>query len=65
MPGSLADAHGDLAEVLTLAGRADEAEAELQEALALYERKGNLAMAERTSTRLRELGDLSQSTQAG
>ena len=45
----------DLAEVLTLAGRTDEAEAALREALALFERKGNLAMAERTSARLREL----------
>ena len=41
--------------MLTLGGSTDEAEAALQEALALYERKGDLAMAERTSARLREL----------
>ena len=48
------NAHGDalldLAEVLALAGR--DARAELEEALALYERKGNLVMAERTRSRL-------------
>jgi class 3 adenylate cyclase/tetratricopeptide (TPR) repeat protein len=41
-----ADALVDLAEVLALAGR--DPRAELDEALALYERKGNLVMAERT-----------------
>ena len=55
MPDSLGEAQSDLAEVLTLAGKTDEAEAALREALALFERKGNLAMAERTTTRLREL----------
>jgi tetratricopeptide (TPR) repeat protein len=65
MPDDQAKARSDLAEVLTLAGRTDEAEAALREALALFELKGNLAMAERTSTRLRELGDLGRSTQAG
>ena len=40
----------DLAEVLTLGGR--DARAELEDALALYERKGNLVMAERTRARL-------------
>jgi mannose/cellobiose epimerase-like protein (N-acyl-D-glucosamine 2-epimerase family) len=39
-----------LADVLALGGR--EARAELEEALALYERKGNLVMAERTRARL-------------
>jgi tetratricopeptide (TPR) repeat protein len=48
-----ADALVDLAEVLTLAGR--DARAELEQALALYERKGNLVMAERTRSRLAEL----------
>jgi len=43
----------DLAEVLTLAGR--DARAELDGALALYERKGNLVMAERTRSSLAEL----------
>jgi class 3 adenylate cyclase len=43
----------DLAEVSALAGR--DARAELDEALALYEQKGNLVMAERTRSRLAEL----------
>jgi tetratricopeptide (TPR) repeat protein len=51
------NAHGDalidLAEVLGLAGR--DAQAELEQALALYERKGNLVMAERTRSKLAEL----------
>jgi tetratricopeptide (TPR) repeat protein len=64
-PATLADAHSDLAEVLTRTGRTDEAEAALREALALHERKGNLAMVERTSARLRELGGVARSTQAG
>ena len=44
-----ADALIDLAEVLALAGR--DATPELDRALALYERKGNLVMAERTRPR--------------
>jgi len=48
-----ADALIDLAEVLALAGQ--DARAELEQALALYERKGNLVMAERTRSRLGEL----------
>jgi class 3 adenylate cyclase/tetratricopeptide (TPR) repeat protein len=51
---SVADAMEDLAEVLTLAGRLDDACAALIRALALYERKGNLVMAERTRARLAE-----------
>ena len=43
----------DLADVLALAGQ--DARAELDEALALYMRKGNLVMAERTRSRLAEL----------
>jgi len=43
----------DLAEVLALAGQ--DARAELEQAFALYERKGNLVMAERTRSRLAEL----------
>ena len=48
-----ADALLDLAEVLTLGGQ--DARTELDRALALYERKGNLVMVERTSSRLAEL----------
>jgi tetratricopeptide (TPR) repeat protein len=48
-----ADALVDLAEVLALAGQ--DAQAELDKALGLYERKGNLVMAERTRSRLVEL----------
>ncbi len=48
-----ADALLDLAEVLALAGQ--EARAELDRALTLYERKGNLVMAERTRSRLAAL----------
>ena len=51
-----ADALLDLAEVLALAGQ--DARAELEEAHALYERKGNLVMAERTRSRLAELAAL-------
>ena len=57
MPSSLGDAYSDLAEVLTLAHRATDARAALQQALALYERKGDLVMVERTQTKLRELPD--------
>jgi tetratricopeptide (TPR) repeat protein len=45
-----ADGLLDLAEVLALAGQ--DARGELEQALALYERKGNLVMAERTRVRL-------------
>jgi class 3 adenylate cyclase/tetratricopeptide (TPR) repeat protein len=47
-----ADALLDLAEVLALAGQ--DTRAELEQAFALYERKGNLVMAERTRSRLAE-----------
>ncbi len=47
-----AKALADLAEVLELAGRREEAAAALEQALELYERKGNLVMAERTRERL-------------
>jgi hypothetical protein len=48
-----ADALIDLAEVLALAGQ--DARVELDRALALYERKGNLVVAERARSRLAEL----------
>jgi tetratricopeptide (TPR) repeat protein len=47
----------DLAEVLSLAGRPKEATEALEQALARYERKGNLVMAQRAQMRLAELQD--------
>ena len=47
-----ADAYANLAEVLQLNGKADEAKAALEQALQRYERKGNLVMARRTRDRL-------------
>ena len=49
------DAHADLAEVLSLAGRPKEAAAALGQALGCYERKGNLVSTRRTQTRLAAL----------
>ncbi len=51
------DMYSDLAEVLALAGKPDEAAAALEQALERYERKGNLVMAERARARLAELQD--------
>jgi tetratricopeptide (TPR) repeat protein len=51
-PDSRAGVRLDLAEVLQLAGRDDEASAYLQEALRFFEEKGNLVAAARTSERL-------------
>jgi predicted ATPase/class 3 adenylate cyclase len=51
-----ADALGDLAEVLLAAGDEAAAVAELERAVALYERKGNLVAATRVRNRLGELG---------
>jgi tetratricopeptide (TPR) repeat protein len=51
------DALTDLAEVLHAAGRSDEAEAALTEALERYERKMNLAQAAQTRARLAEFYD--------
>jgi len=51
------DAYADLAEVLSLAGRPKEATEALEQALARYERKGNVVMAQRAQTRLAELQD--------
>jgi Flp pilus assembly protein TadD len=49
------DAQNELGEVLHRTGRVDEAGPPLREALALYERKGNLVSAERVRSRLAEL----------
>ena len=51
------DAYADLAEVLLLGKKPDEAAAALEEALARYERKKNLAMAAQVRDRLAELQD--------
>jgi class 3 adenylate cyclase/tetratricopeptide (TPR) repeat protein len=51
----VAAAYADLGEVLTLAGRAEEAAAALAEALARYERKESVVMAQRVRARLAEL----------
>ena len=50
-----ANAYADLAEVLLLAGKPDDAAAAFKQALECYERKGNLVSAERARTRLAEL----------
>ena len=47
-----ADSRVDLGAVLELIGKPEEARAALAQALELYERKGNIVMAERTRTRL-------------
>jgi class 3 adenylate cyclase/tetratricopeptide (TPR) repeat protein len=49
------DACADLAEVLLLGGKRDEAAAALEQALERYKRKGNLVSAQRAQTRLEEL----------
>ncbi len=49
------DVYADLAEVLLLAGKADEAIAALEQALERYERKGNLVSTRRAQTRLAEM----------
>jgi tetratricopeptide (TPR) repeat protein len=49
------DTYADLAEVLLLGGKADEAGVALEQALERYERKGNLVSARRAQTRLAEL----------
>ena len=56
----VADAYSDLGEVLSLAGRANEASAAFAEALARYERKENLVMAERTRARLAKMQTTAQ-----
>jgi hypothetical protein len=47
--------YADFAEVLLLAGRAEEAVGALETALERYERKGNLVLAQRARARLAEL----------
>jgi dethiobiotin synthetase len=49
------DEPGDLAEIERLGGRGDRAENALERALALYEQKGLVPMAERTRAQLAEL----------
>jgi tetratricopeptide (TPR) repeat protein len=49
------DAYADLAEVLALAGKPDEAASALEQALERYERKENLVSAQRTHERLAKL----------
>jgi class 3 adenylate cyclase/tetratricopeptide (TPR) repeat protein len=49
------DAYANLGEVLQLTGKPDEAAAALEQALARYEQKGNVVMAERVRSRLAEL----------
>jgi Flp pilus assembly protein TadD len=46
------DSWADLAEVLEVVGKHDEAKAALERALALYERKGNVVSAKRIRARL-------------
>jgi class 3 adenylate cyclase/tetratricopeptide (TPR) repeat protein len=52
-----ADAYADLAEVLSLAGRHQEAAQALEQALERFQRKQNLVMAERTRRRLEALAN--------
>jgi hypothetical protein len=64
---SRAQVLADLAEVLTLGARPDEAMPLLDEAVQLYRRKGNTVMAERTATlatTLRESATGVQGTQS-
>ena len=49
------DAYSDLAEVLLLGGKRDDAAAAIEQALERYQRKENLVSAERTRARLDEL----------
>jgi class 3 adenylate cyclase/tetratricopeptide (TPR) repeat protein len=49
------DVYGDLAEVLSLAGRPKEAAAALKQAVERYERKGNIVSTQRAQARLAQL----------
>jgi hypothetical protein len=48
-------AHLDLAEVLKAAGRREEAAAEVERALVLFEEKGDLPMVDQSRARLEQL----------
>jgi class 3 adenylate cyclase/tetratricopeptide (TPR) repeat protein len=50
-----ADTYSDFAEVLELAGKTEKVTAALEQALERYERKGNIVMAQRMRTRLRNV----------
>jgi len=52
------DAYADLAEVLSLADKTDEAAVALEQALDRYERKGNVVSTRNAQTRLAELRDV-------
>jgi class 3 adenylate cyclase len=52
------DVYADLGEVLSLAGRVEEAAEALEQALGRYERKGNVVMAARTRERLSALREV-------
>ncbi|MGE5435119.1 MAG: hypothetical protein ACM3S3_10085, partial [Candidatus Doudnabacteria bacterium] len=52
MLNAQADAYADLAEVLALGGSSEGAAEALEQALARYERKENIVMAERVRARL-------------
>jgi tetratricopeptide (TPR) repeat protein len=56
MLNAIGDTYADLAEVLELAGRSEEAAEACEQALARYERKGNVVMAGRMRERLRAQG---------
>jgi len=58
----VADTHADLANVLVAGGKAEEAAAEFQRALELYERKGHLVGAEKVRVRLTELAGTTPAT---
>jgi tetratricopeptide (TPR) repeat protein len=53
------DANADLADVLLLSGKTDEAKAALAEALERYDRKGNLVMAQRMRDQVARAGQTS------
>ena len=55
MLNSHAYALSDLAEVLALAGKGDEAAGELRRAIGLFERKGNVVAKTKARRRLAEL----------
>jgi hypothetical protein len=54
-----ADACGDLAEVLQIAGKSDETAVWIDQSLTLYSQKGNIALSERARTKLAALREAS------